>query len=172
MNSKLRVRARSASTAPASENDSVLERARPEPQRVEADREERRVEVAPRDVRPVPRAGGEHERREADLRGERDDAGAGAGVRRRTVTRTRTRQIAIASTYESRVSAMSEFSGESRATVWIAAAVAMYPGPIRFSAIASARPSASTERSASRSRDWSNHVSSASAPAPVTGSSA
>ena len=77
MNSKLRVTARSASTAPATREGQRARARGAEAQRIDADRQERRVEVAPRDVRPVPRAGREHERREGDLRGERDGGGSG-----------------------------------------------------------------------------------------------
>jgi hypothetical protein len=47
----------------------------------------------------------------------------------------------------------------------------MYAGPITLSAIASARPSASSDCSALRSRRWSNHDANISAAQPLTGRS-
>ena len=51
-------------------------------------------------------------------------------------------------------------------------AAAMYAGPIPFCAIASAWPTEMTERSAARSRFWSNQLANMTFAQPLVGSSA
>ena len=88
MNSKLRVSARSASSAPAEPAERERVTRRREPQRVEGDREERREEVAPGNVRPVPRAGREHERDEGRAAHESETSAGPCGQASARVTRT------------------------------------------------------------------------------------